>query len=124
MMDPRNLKKWLIIIAVLYLVFPQDLIPDFLGSGLGLIDDLSLIALLTSFCAETRPTITRPFGSSSSEYHQSFLGRQRCRPSWVRRSPSRSTRCRALVIALLMVVLRVFLHGLAKVTLAKGDDLR
>jgi DnaJ-domain-containing protein 1 len=49
MMDPRNLKKWLIIIAVLYLVLPRDLIPDFLGSGLGLIDDLSLIALLTYF---------------------------------------------------------------------------
>ncbi len=49
MMDPRNLKKWLIIIAVLYLVFPRDLIPDFLGSGLGLIDDLALIALLTYF---------------------------------------------------------------------------
>ncbi len=53
MMDPRNLKKWLIITAVLYLVFPRDLIPDFLGRGLGrglgLIDDLSLIALLTYF---------------------------------------------------------------------------
>ncbi len=49
MMEPRNLKKWLIIIAVLYLVFPRDLIPDFLGSGLGLIDDLLLIALLTYF---------------------------------------------------------------------------
>ena len=49
MMHPRNLKKWLIIIAVLYLVFPRDLIPDFLGRGLGLIDDLSLIALLTYF---------------------------------------------------------------------------
>ena len=49
MMDPRNLKKWLIFIAVLYLVFPRDLIPDFFGRGLGLIDDLSLIALLTYF---------------------------------------------------------------------------
>jgi DnaJ like chaperone protein len=49
MMNPRNLKKWLIIIAVLYVVFPRDLIPDFLGRGLGLIDDLSLIALLTYF---------------------------------------------------------------------------
>ncbi len=49
MMDPRDLKKWLIIIAVLYLVFPRDLIPDFLGSGLGVIDDLSLIALLIYF---------------------------------------------------------------------------
>ncbi len=49
MMEPRNLKKWLILIAVLYLVFPRDLIPDFLGSGVGLIDDLSLMALLTYF---------------------------------------------------------------------------
>ncbi len=49
MMVPRKLKKWLIIIAVLYLVFPRDLIPDFLGRGLGLIDDLSVIALLTYF---------------------------------------------------------------------------
>jgi DnaJ-domain-containing protein 1 len=49
MTDPRNLRKWLIIIAVLYLVFPRDLILDFLGSGLGLIDDLLLIALLTYF---------------------------------------------------------------------------
>ncbi len=49
MMDPRTLKKWLIIIGVLYLVFPRDLIPDFLGSGLGLIDDLAFIALLTYF---------------------------------------------------------------------------
>ncbi len=49
MMNPRNLKKWLIIIAVLYLVFPRDLIPDFRGRGLGLIDDVSLIALLTYF---------------------------------------------------------------------------
>jgi uncharacterized membrane protein YkvA (DUF1232 family) len=49
MMAPRNLKKWLILIAVLYLVFPRDLIPDFFGRGLGLIDDLSLIALLTYF---------------------------------------------------------------------------
>jgi DnaJ like chaperone protein len=49
MMDPRNLKKWLIAIAILYVLFPRDLIPDFLGRGLGLIDDLSLIALLTYF---------------------------------------------------------------------------
>jgi len=49
MMGPKNLKKWLIVLGVLYLVFPRDLIPDFLGRGLGLIDDLSLIALLTYF---------------------------------------------------------------------------
>ena len=47
--DPRNLKRWLIAIAVLYLVFPRDLVFDFLGRGLGLIDDLLVIALLVWF---------------------------------------------------------------------------
>ncbi len=49
MMEPRNLKRWLILIAILYLVFPRDLIPDFLGGGLGFIDDLLLIGTLTYF---------------------------------------------------------------------------
>lgn len=48
-MDPKKLKWWLIFIAILYLLFPRDLIPDFFGRGLGLIDDLSVIALLTYF---------------------------------------------------------------------------
>ena len=48
-MDPRKLRKWLIIVAVLYLVFPRDLIPDFLGRGLGFADDLLLIAALIYF---------------------------------------------------------------------------
>jgi hypothetical protein len=48
-MDPRDLKKWLIILAVLYLVFPRDLIPDFFGRGLGLVDDLSFMAVLYYF---------------------------------------------------------------------------
>ncbi len=48
-MDPRTLKKWLIAIAVLYLVLPRDLVFDFLGRGLGLIDDLLVIALLVWF---------------------------------------------------------------------------
>ena len=48
-MDPRTLKKWLIAIAVVYLVFPRDLVFDFVGRGLGLIDDLLLIALLVWF---------------------------------------------------------------------------
>jgi DnaJ like chaperone protein len=47
--DPRTLKKWLIAIAVLYLVFPRDLVFDFLGRGLGLIDDLLVIALMFWF---------------------------------------------------------------------------
>jgi hypothetical protein len=49
MLEPRKLKRWLTVIAVVYLVFPRDLIPDFLGRGLGLIDDLLLIGLLTYF---------------------------------------------------------------------------
>ena len=75
MMDPRNLKKWLIIIAVLYLVFPRDLIPDFLGSGLGLIDDLALIALLTYFyrkrLRETAARATQGSGGQDQREHSS-----------------------------------------------------
>lgn len=42
--DPKRLKRWLIVAAVAYLLFPRDLVPDFLGRGLGLVDDLALIA--------------------------------------------------------------------------------
>jgi len=44
--DPQRarLKRWLIAAAVLYLLMPRDLLPDFLGRGLGLVDDLALIA--------------------------------------------------------------------------------
>ena len=49
MIDPKNLKKWLFLIAALYLFFPRDLIPDFSGRGLGLIDDVVLIGALTYF---------------------------------------------------------------------------
>ncbi|MHC4789788.1 MAG: DnaJ domain-containing protein [Planctomycetota bacterium] len=48
-MTPKTLKRWLIVAAVVYLLFPRDLIPDFLGRGLGLIDDLALIGGLTWF---------------------------------------------------------------------------
>ena len=48
-MDPRTLKRWLIAVGVAYLVFPRDLIPDFLGRGIGLLDDLLLIGALTWF---------------------------------------------------------------------------
>ena len=47
--EPKPLKYLLIIIALLYLLFPRDLIPDFFGRGLGLIDDLLLIAALSYF---------------------------------------------------------------------------
>jgi DnaJ-domain-containing protein 1 len=48
-MDPKRLKRWLIVAAVVYLLFPRDLIPDFLGRGLGLVDDLLLIGALIWF---------------------------------------------------------------------------
>ena len=47
MMTPRTLKRWLTVAAVVYLLFPRDLIPDFVGRGLGFIDDLALIGGLT-----------------------------------------------------------------------------
>jgi hypothetical protein len=42
--SPRTLKRWLILAAVVYLLLPRDLVPDFVGRGLGLIDDLAVIA--------------------------------------------------------------------------------
>jgi hypothetical protein len=63
--DPRTLKKWLIAIAVLYLLFPRDLVFDFLGRGLGLIDDLLVIALLVWFYRRhLRGTVARETGGS------------------------------------------------------------
>lgn len=47
-MAPRDLKKWLILAAVVYFLVPFDLIPDFLGLP-GRIDDLGIAALLAWF---------------------------------------------------------------------------
>lgn len=47
--EPKQLKSWLILAAFVYLLFPRDLIPDFLGTGLGLIDDLLVMAALVYF---------------------------------------------------------------------------
>jgi DnaJ like chaperone protein len=47
--DPRRLKKWLIVAAVAYLIFPRDLVPDFIGRGLGYIEDVILISLATYY---------------------------------------------------------------------------
>ena len=48
--DPQRarLKRWLTA-AILYLLLPRDLLPDFMGRGLGLVDDLALIAGLVWF---------------------------------------------------------------------------
>jgi DnaJ-domain-containing protein 1 len=47
--EPKHLRNWLILFAVLYLLLPRDLIPDFSGRGLGLIDDFALMAALSYF---------------------------------------------------------------------------
>jgi len=47
--DPAKLRRWLIAIGVLYVLFPRDLIPDWFGRGLGLLDDASLVAFLVYF---------------------------------------------------------------------------
>jgi uncharacterized membrane protein YkvA (DUF1232 family) len=47
--DPQTLKKLFVALAIIYLVFPRDLIPDYLGGGLGLIDDAALIAFLVYY---------------------------------------------------------------------------
>ncbi|MCZ7620294.1 MAG: DnaJ domain-containing protein [Myxococcota bacterium] len=43
--DPRALKKWLILAAIVYFLFPYDLLPDVLGLP-GRIDDVLLVAWL------------------------------------------------------------------------------
>ncbi len=45
-MDPKALRRWLVVVAVVYLVLPRDLLFDFAGRGLGFADDLALAALL------------------------------------------------------------------------------
>ena len=61
-MTPAKLKKWLIVIALAYLVFPRDLLPDYLGRGLGFIDDLLLIGFLRHFYLQR----LRAFAASSA----------------------------------------------------------
>ncbi len=47
-MKPKTLVNWLILAAVVYLLFPFDLVPDLLGP-VGRIDDLAVIAFLVWF---------------------------------------------------------------------------
>ena len=47
-MKPKTLVRWLLLAAVVYLLFPFDLIPDLLGP-VGRIDDLGAIAFLAWF---------------------------------------------------------------------------
>ncbi|HEB91396.1 MAG TPA: DUF1232 domain-containing protein, partial [Deltaproteobacteria bacterium] len=45
---PGTLKPWLILAAILYLLLPYDLVPDFLGLP-GRLDDLLLMAWFVWF---------------------------------------------------------------------------
>ncbi len=80
--DPQKLKKWLIVLAIAYLLFPRDLIPDFFGRGLGLIDDASLIAFLTWFYRKRlRELAARAAGASRGPDPQQRTGQARATPS-------------------------------------------
>ena len=47
-MEPKTLAKWLIALAILYLVMPYDLLPDFFGLP-GRVDDLLIMGWLLWF---------------------------------------------------------------------------
>ncbi len=72
-MDAARLKKWLTVLGMLYLALPRDLIPDYLGRGLGFLDDLIVIAGLVYFyrgyrrSAGTQTQQERPHQSSARE---------------------------------------------------------
>jgi hypothetical protein len=76
--DPKTLKKWLIVVAVLYLLFPLDLVPDYLGPGLGLIDDALLIVLFTHLYRrwqrEYAARVTEGSGTSGNQRASSQRG--------------------------------------------------
>ena len=47
--DPKKYKRWLIALAAVYLIFPRDLLPDYIGRGLGFVDDVLVIGFLNHF---------------------------------------------------------------------------
>ena len=69
-MSPEKLKKCLIALAVVYFVFPRDLIPDFLGRGLGFIDDLLFSAALIYFYRNRLSKIAAAGEASRGTGHQ------------------------------------------------------
>ncbi len=67
--DPQlaRLKRWLIAAGVVYLLLPRDLLPDFLGRGLGLADDLLLIAGMVWLYRRRLRQLEAPRGDQTAE---------------------------------------------------------
>jgi len=66
--DPKTLVKYLILAALIYLLFPYDLIPDLFGLP-GRIDDLLVMAWLAWFYrSHAREFIAKASGSRSSNH--------------------------------------------------------
>jgi len=64
--DPKTLKLWLILAAIVYLVLPYDLLPDFLGIP-GRIDDVLVMASLAWFYRNhVQQYIASQFGHDSA----------------------------------------------------------
>jgi DnaJ-domain-containing protein 1 len=65
-MKPETLVRWLILAAVVYLLFPFDLVPDLLGP-VGRIDDLAAIAFLVWFYKRHVSQLRRANSDGSGE---------------------------------------------------------
>ena len=83
-MERKHLKRWLIAVALLYLVFPRDLVPDFVGRGLGLLDDLLVIAGLSYFYRTRLPQFTADAKNESKRSSEKGPGAEpgRSRPAF------------------------------------------
>lgn len=70
--DPRALKKWLILAAIVYFLFPYDLIPDFAGLP-GRVDDVLMMVGLAWFY---RNHAKQFFAAGSADGHATGERRQ------------------------------------------------
>jgi uncharacterized membrane protein YkvA (DUF1232 family) len=75
-MDPKTLVKWLIVAAIVYLVLPYDLLPDFLGLP-GRIDDVLIMGWLAWFYRNHLQKYTAMESEKSEESEQEQTGRSK-----------------------------------------------
>ncbi len=72
--DPKTLLKWLVVAALVYLIVPFDLIPDFLGLP-GRIDDVMIVAWLAWFYRNhIRQYVASGFGQDAAHGASSANG--------------------------------------------------